>query len=164
MSESLLGLDAVAYYLASGTRSTWGAADSDGIHEGAAPAELTEMGNVTDVTLGLSKGEADATTRSADGWRLTRGTLKEGEVNFDMVWDPTDTAFNAIFKAWLNNTPIAMAFLDQAKSVDGATGLWADFDVIKFEKQEPLENVQKVSCSIKPTRSSVAPEWVRVSA
>ena len=71
-----LGMNAKMYYL-TGTRATWGAADADGIHGGAAPSGLTELGNVRDVTLNLEQGEADVTTRSNDGWRATEPTLKD---------------------------------------------------------------------------------------
>lgn len=165
--DTLLGLDARAYYLSTGERESWGTPDDNGIVEGPAPDNLEELTNVTDVTLGLSKGEADVTTRSSGGWRLNKGTLKESEISFDMIYDDsgTDPSFEAIFNAWFNNSSIALAFLSRAKDDPlGATGLWGDFDVISFEKTEPLEDAQKVSVTVKLTRSAVAPEWVRVPA
>lgn len=159
-----LGIDARAYYLPTGERATWGAAGADGIHSGSAPSGLTEMTNVKDVTLTLNKGEADVTTRGANGWRLMRGTLKEGEIQFESIWDPSDAVFAKLFGAWLNNTTIAMAFLDGDKATAGTQGLWADFDVTGFEKKEPLEEAQTASITVKPTKSEVAPEWVKVGA
>jgi len=159
-----LGMNAKMYFLSTGTRATWGTADGDGVHEGAAPGNLTEMGNVRDVTLNLEQGEADATTRTNNGWRATEPTLKEGSVEFEMVWDHADPAFVKFFKAWLNRTVIACAALDGDKAVADVEGLWADFKVISFTKNEPLEDVQLVSVTIKPAYSAVAPEWVRVTA
>ncbi|MHB8973306.1 MAG: hypothetical protein ACYC3X_24050 [Pirellulaceae bacterium] len=52
----------------------------------AAPV-WNEIKNVRDVTLSLETGEADATTRGNNGWRATVATLKDGSVEFDMVWD-----------------------------------------------------------------------------
>ena len=53
---------------------------------GAAGATAaTEMKNVKDVTLNMETGEADVTTRAAEGWRLTAATLKEASVEFEMV-------------------------------------------------------------------------------
>jgi len=45
------------------------------------------VNNVKDLTLNLEKGEADVSTRNSNGWRATIGTLKEGSVEFQMVWD-----------------------------------------------------------------------------
>jgi hypothetical protein len=159
----MLGMNAKMYYLATPPRASWGTADSDGVHEGAAPATLTEMGNVRDVTLNLEEGEADATTRANAGWRATEPTLKEGSVEFEMVYDPSNAGFTKFFSAWLNRTVIACAILDGDKASAGTEGLWADFKVINFSKSEPLEDVQMMSVTIKPAYSAVAPEWVRVT-
>ena len=163
MAQTKIGMDAKLYYLSTGERASWGTADTDGIHEGSAPASLIEMGNARDVTLNLEQGEADVTTRSNSGWRATEPTLKEGSVEFEMIYDPADAGFTKVLGAWLNRTPIAMAILDGAKDLAGVMGLWADFKVISFTKSEPLEEGQTVSVTIKPAYSAVAPEWVRVS-
>jgi len=158
-----LGMNGKMYYLASGTRATWGTANSGGIHEGSAPTGLTEMGNVRDVTLNLEEGEADVTTRANDGWRATEPTLKEGSIEFEMVYDPADAGFTKILGSWLQRTVIAFAILDAAKEISGTMGLWADFKVISFSKSEALEEGQTVSVTIKPAYSTVAPEWVKVT-
>ena len=158
-----LGMNGKMYYLGTGSRATWGTANVDGIHEGAAPAGLTEMGNVRDVTLNLEEGEADVTTRANNGWRATEPTLKEGSVEFEMAYDTADAGFTKILGAWLNRTVIAMAILDADKDTVGTMGLWADFKVISFTKGEPLEEGQTVSVTIKPAYSIVAPEWVEVT-
>lgn len=71
-----LGLDAKMFHGTAGTKAS------------------TEMKNVTDVTLNLETGEADITTRAAEGWRITAATLKEASVEFEMVWDTADAGFN----------------------------------------------------------------------
>lgn len=46
---------------------------------------------------------AARTTRANNGWRATAGTLKEGSIEFEMVWDPTDAGFTrqkAVRFAW----------------------------------------------------------------
>lgn len=158
-----LGMNAKIYYLSTGTRATWGTADGDGVHEGAAPGNLTEMGNAKDVTLTLEKGEADVTTRANNTWRATVGTLKDGSVEFESNWKKTDAGFAKIFNAWLNDTPIAFAVLDGDKAVAGTEGLWADFAVINISRSEPLEEAITATITLKPTESDVAPEWVRVT-
>ena len=61
-----LGLEAKLFYGAAGATAA------------------TEMTNVKDVTLNMETGEADVTTRAAEGWRLTAATLKEASVEFEI--------------------------------------------------------------------------------
>ena len=158
-----LGMNGRLYRLTTGTRASWGTADSDGIHVAAAPANLDEVGNVRDVTLNLSQDVADVTTRGNNGWKASAATLKDGSIEFEMLWDPANDDFAKVFAAWLNNTTIAVAVLDGTKTTDGVQGLWADFAVIDFSKEEPLTDAQKVKVKLQPGASNVAPEWVEVS-
>jgi len=159
-----LGVEGCLYYLSTGSRATWGTADAGGIHEGAAPANLSLVDNVRDLSINLEKGEADVTTRGGNGFRQRKATLKDGSIEFQMVYLPGDTAFDAFMASWLNNTPIACAVLDGESDTADVEGLWADFEVFNFSKTENLEEAQMVTVSIKPTISTVAPEWVRVTA
>lgn len=131
-----LGLDAKIFHGTAGTRAA------------------TEMKNVTDVTLNLETGEADITTRAAEGWRITAATLKEASVEFEMVWDTSDSGFNAIQQAFFGNKAIALFVSDG----DG-NGLDADFVVSSFSRSEPLEEALKVSVTCKPTLVDRAPQW-----
>jgi hypothetical protein len=133
-----LGLNAKLYYGPAGSPAT------------------TELGNCMDVTLNLEKGEADITTRGAQGWRQTVGTLKEGSVEFKMIWDPSEPGFTAIKNAYFNDAPIALKILDSA----GGSGLDADFSVTKLTREEPLENALTASVTVKPTYSTRAPAWI----
>ena len=150
-----LGMDAKLYYL-SGTnaRVAW---------SGSGQAGLTVIGNVTSVTLNLEKGEADVTTRGNGGWRATLGTLKDGSVEFEMVWDTTDAAFTAVQAAWAAGSTLAFAVLDGLVTTVGSQGLWADFSVLNFTREEPLEEAIKAKVTIKPAYSSVAAAWITTS-
>ena len=70
--------------------------DAKIFHGTAGQTATTEMANVTDVTLNLETGEADITTRAAEGWRITAATLKEASVEFEMIWDTEDSEFSEI--------------------------------------------------------------------
>lgn len=153
---SKLGLEAKVYRLTTGTRAAWPAS--------GAPSNLSEITNVRDVTVSLTKSEADVTTRGSGGFRLTRGALKDASVSFEMVWDPADTHFAALQTAFFANTSVALAFLDGSSATVGSQGLWADFEVMEFEKSEPLEGAQMVSVTLKTTYSAVAPEWADVGS
>ena len=121
-----------------------------------------EMGNVKDVTLNLEKGEADVTTRANDGWRATLGTLKEGSIEFEMVWDTDDAGFLALKDAYFNDTAIEMAVMDGDVAASGSQGLRASFSVTNFSRSEPLEEAIGVSVTLKVTYSANAPEWMIV--
>jgi hypothetical protein len=81
-----------------------------------------EIKNVRDVTLSLETGEADATTRGNNGWRATVATLKDGSVEFDMVWDSADDDFTAIRDAFLNKTALELAVMDGDIATTGSQG------------------------------------------
>jgi len=137
-----LGMDAKVYYGAAGSTAS------------------TELINVKDVTLNLETGEADVTTRGNQGWRATVATLKNGTVEFEMVWDTGDAGFAAIKNAYFNNAPIALAILDG----DDGEGLDADFSITNFSRNEPLEEAITVSVTAKPTYATRAPAWKEAGA
>ncbi|MDL5053358.1 phage tail tube protein [Oscillatoria laete-virens NRMC-F 0139] len=151
-----LGMQAKLYRQSTGVRAAWPAT--------GAPANLVELSNVKDVTLNLETGEADVTTRANNGWKATIATLKEGSVEFEMIWDPSDAGFSAMKDAYFNNTPVALAILDGAKDVAGSQGLWADFSVTNLTREEPLEDAIKAKVTVKPTYSAIPPAWVTVAA
>ena len=159
-----LGFDAALYRLTTGTRATWGAADSSGIHGGAAPANLSEITNVTgDCTLNADSTDVDTSTRASD-WKLAAQGMHEGSYEFTMIDDSTDADLAAIKAAHFLRKSIAIAILDDEKTVIGADGLWADFAVIGFTRGEPLNDKLTIKVTIKPTRSAVAPEWVKITS
>ena len=131
-----LGLEAKLFFGAAGSTAT------------------TEMKNVKDVTLNMETGEADVTTRAAEGWRLTAATLKEASVEFEMVWDPSDGGFAAIKEAYFKAEPLALFVSDGNEN-----GLDADFVVTSFSRSEPLEEALTVSVTCKPTLVNRAPTW-----
>jgi len=116
----------------------------------------TALANVRDVTLTLETGEADVTTRANEGWRATVATLKEGSVEFEMVWDTADAGFTAIKNAYLTNAPIGLQVLDE----DAGQGLQADFMITNFSRSEALEEAITVSVTAKVTYSATAPSWI----
>ena len=132
------------------------------IYQGAAGGELatlTEMSNVRDVTLNLEAGEADITTRANGGWRATAPTLRECTCDFEMVWKPGDSGFDAIKAAFLAGTTLELAILDQARETTGAQGPKGSFSVTSFSRNEALEEAITVSVTAK---LAVFDEWVEV--
>ncbi len=118
-----------------------------------------EVGNVRDVTLNLETATADATTRMNNGWRATVATLKDGSVEFEMLWDPTDGDFAAFFAVWMFNGVLDCLILDENVVVNGAQGLRADFAITNFTRSEPLEDITKAQVKMQPGVSTNAPVW-----
>lgn len=140
-----LGMDCKLYYNKGGT---W-----------AAPV-WSVINNTKDVTLNLETGEADVTTRGNGGWRATLATLKEGSIEFELIWDTADLAFKAVQQAYFSNGSIEMAAMDGDITTAGATGLHALCSVTNFTRNEPLEEAVTASVTVKPTFSTNAPEWL----
>lgn len=122
---------------------------------GASAVGGTEMKNVKDVTLNIESGEADVTTRKAQGWRMSVATLKEASVEFEMNYDTSDSDYTALANAFFAGTPLAFFISDGS-----GTGLDADCSIINFNISQPLEEAMTVSVTLKPTDSSRAPQWV----
>ena len=139
-----LGLDAVLYR----NTGTYGA-----------PA-WNKVDNVKDLTLNLEAGEADVTTRGNNGWRATMAALKDGSIDFGMVWDTGDADFTAIKNAFFGTSSIEFAVMSGPINDPTSEGLRASFQITKFTKNEPLEESQGVDVTAKPTYSSNAPQWV----
>lgn len=130
---------------------------------GTQPAPVwNEVTNVRDLTLNLEAGEADVTTRGNNGWRATVATLKDGSVEFEMVWDTEDDDFGAIRDAFLNHTAIEFAVMDGDIIAAGSQGLRATCMVTNFSRNEALEEAITVSVTVKPTYSATPPEWMTV--
>ena len=119
-----------------------------------------ELPNVKDLTLNVEAGEADASTRGNGGWRATLATLKDGSIEFEMIWDTADAGFTAIKDAFFNNTPIEFAALDGDVATAGSQGLRATMAITNFSRNEPLEEALTVSVTAKPTYAANPPEWM----
>ena len=121
-----------------------------------------EMINVKDLTLNLEASEADVTTRGNAGWRATIAALKDGSIEFEMVWDTADADFTAIQQAFFGNTEIEFAVMDGDVASSGSQGLRATMAITNFSRSEALEEAIGVSVTAKPTYSDNAPEWMTV--
>jgi hypothetical protein len=143
-----LGMQAKLYYKTGGvaTAGAW-----------------NELANVKDVTLSLETGEADVTTRANAGWKATVATLKEGSVEWQMVWNTGDAAFTAVKNAFFANAAIGLAIMDGDITTPGSQGLQADFSITQFSREEPLEEAITVKVQAKVTYSATAPTWATVA-
>ena len=98
-----------------------------------------EVKNVQDVTVTLSAGEADVTTRGNLGWRQTVPTLRECTIEFTMLYLPSDATFGALHAAFESGDTVDV-------SVEGISG---KFGVTNFSYEQPLEDAVKVNVTLK---------------
>lgn len=115
--------------------------------------------NVMDLTVSLEKGDADVSTRGSGGFRQHASTLKDGTIEFEMVWDTADLEFVEIKDAFFDNTTLDMFASDLLVATSGAQGLRADFNVQDFSRSEALEDALKVSVTLTPARTANDPQW-----
>jgi hypothetical protein len=132
----------------------------------AAPSWVL-MGRVRDVSVPLSKGEADVSRRES-GWRLTKGALKENGLEFGYVYKSgTDTVFDMLLDSFLNDTAVEYAVMDDLITESGAQGLRCFMEVFEFPYDQALEEGQIFNVSLKGTpveeaSTLVQPDWYEI--
>lgn len=157
-----IGLDCKVYRLSTGDRASWDGS-SDTVVTGSAPADLDECTRVREVTIPFDKTEADASDRSCKFKKILTGLIDVG-VTISMVYDKTDTDYEAFRDAFFASSMIALAILDGASDTVGTEGLWADFEVLNMQRAEPLEDTVTLEFTLKPSgASSIDPQWVTIS-
>ena len=143
-----LGLDCKLYYCAAGIGGT---------------PTWTEITAAREVTIPVSKGEADASTRGGGGWKATIGTLKDAAIDFELLYDPADAAAVAILSAFLSGATIGLCAAHGPIATAGTEYFKADCQILKFEEKEPLDNVVTVAVTAKPTYSANQPAFTTVA-
>lgn len=128
-----------------------------------------EIVNAKDVTVPLTKGEAD-TSRRGTQWKTRKGTLKDASIDFQLVQEDGDGAFDALLDSFVNGTPIELLALNGASNEPGAQGLRAYCEVFNFQDGQALESAVVYDVSAKPTPvndaegDAIDPEWYVVPA
>jgi hypothetical protein len=111
-----------------------------------------EITNVADVTVQLTKGEADTSTR-AGRWKTRKGTLKDASIDFQLKYVAGDTDFTALLASYTDGTSIDLLVLDGLVATAGSQGLRAVCEVFNFQVGQPLEGSLTYDVSAKPTPS-----------
>lgn len=116
----VLGIDCILYFMPEVNRVTTGdAADlrpkqlmSGGTYDTSAVSSYCVVKTTQDVTLNLTSSTADVTSRHSNGWRQVVSALKEGSVDFTVLWQPDDPVFDGMMTAYLNQCPVAFIVAD----------------------------------------------------
>ncbi len=127
-----------------------------------------ELSNCKDLTQTLEKNDADVTVRGNNGWRAHVGVLKDGGLEFKMLWDTSDPNFQIILNAFLARAfpddSVNVAALDGDIETPGSQGLHSMMIVTTFTRNEPLEGPLDVDVKLMPTYFPAQPtEWMVVS-
>ena len=112
----------------------------------------------TDVTINMESGEADVTSRGADGWEQVLAGLKTASVEFEMIWDKADAGVQAMRQSFENGTPIELAAMDDLLST--GSGWVFEGVVMQFGRTEALREGMKCPVVIKPTYGNNPPAYV----
>lgn len=115
--------------------------------------DSVEIENAKDVTLNIEAGDADVTTRAAQGWRMHLPTLMDASIEFELLTGGAD------------GTKLATLF-NSGAAVDvvvggGNVSFTAKMVVTNFGGSQPLEDAESVSVTLRPapvTSSSDAPD------
>jgi len=118
------------------------------------------INTVKDVTLNQEANDIDDTSRTTNGWRSRIQGLKQWGCEFEMIYTPSDAAWQAVRENFEAGTPAEILVLDQDIAIDGAEGLRGFAEVTGFDKEEPLEDVQMNSTTFV---GSSEPVWVEAS-
>jgi len=105
--------------------------------------DSVEIENAKDVTLNFEMGDADVTTRAAEGWRMHLPTLADVSIEFELVLGGADGA------------KLATLFNSgEAADVEVAGGNFeftSKMTVENFSASQPLENAESVSVTLRPS-------------
>lgn len=194
----VLGIDCKAYFMVPGERVPYDSQSPDdarpkqlmtypgGVptYDTSASSSYSLLKTVQDVTLNLGAATADVTSRNSNGWRQMVSTLKEGSVDFTVLWEPDDVLFEQLLNVYLEQCPAAFAILDGpiegfaadcSSGVTGSendpyttrcnecgivTGLHADFVVTSFSRNETLEEGVTADVTLEPAEGQIYPEWL----
>ncbi len=115
--------------------------------------DSVEIENAKDVTLNIEAGDADVTTRAAEGWRMHMPTLMDASIEFELLTGGAD------------GTKLATLF-NSGAAVDvvvggGNVSFTAKMVVTNFGGSQPLEDAESVSVTLRPapvTSAADAPE------
>lgn len=120
--------------------------------------------NVKDLTLSLESAEVDVTTRCGSGFNEYVPGLTDASVTFSMLYDPSDTAWEALRGHFFAKTAVEVLVLDGPVATAGSEGLRATVIVRSFTRNEQLGQALMTDVTLRPTpNANAAPAWYTAS-
>jgi len=102
-----------------------------------------------DVSLNMERKAGDTSKRGGGGHASELVGNSDTGVEFEVIYDPTDTQFIALQAAYMAKTVVEFAIANGTIATTGTNYLRAHFQLHKFSRTEPLDDASKVSCMIK---------------
>lgn len=103
------------------------------------------ISNVADAKVLLDAEEAEATTRAGGGYKITEPGLFGLSVEYDAIYDGTDTVLLALRTACLARSSLEFLALDGLLATAGSLGVRFLGKVFGFSKDEALGAMTKVT-------------------
>ena len=152
-----LGLDGQVLILTTGTREAW--------PDSGKPENLSEIDDAGDLSLNVewSKGELK---RRGSRKVVSLAALMSASVEFSILHDNADAAYELLKAAAVGGTTVAIAALDGSPDDVGTQGLWADW-IVDMAQNQPLEEGIGDTFTLTPAYTGathVDPEWVTIGS
>lgn len=123
------------------------------------PVFTNEVETIREETVNLERSTTDVTDRRANGWRLQAGTLKEGTVDMQMIYEPGNADFTAFQSAFFAGSQLILAFMDGDATQPGTYyGLLGAFEVTSFSQPRQLEEAIIVDITLTPVLEDTTDE------
>jgi len=119
--------------------------------------------NIQDVTISSERAKGDVSVRGVEFKQYVMGQ-RDIEVTFSLVLVKGDAGYEALRAAHIAGTPIQLAVLDEAASVNGAYGLNADWHVPGFSQGQPVDDGIKFDVKLCMAKTVNAPAAITISA
>lgn len=146
MPNFILGKNAKSY--AGSTLTT----DSTEAAFATAIAAATLADNIQDLDTNLQKDTVEISSRAnAAGFKQKVATLKDGTITFTVLWKPADAFFELLKNAYLDDSEIFFAALDQLAATNGTQGVAGNWQVSNFSRKEPLSGALTVDVELIPS-------------
>ena len=106
----------------------------------------SQIKDAKDVTLNIERGDADVTTRNANGWRAHMGTLKDASIEFELLTG--GDSFSTLLSMFTGRTKAAVAVSG------GNLSFSATMVVTNFSASQPLEDAESVPVTLRPAQGT----------
>ncbi len=139
--------------------------------------DLVEVPIVQDLTANLGNETTKIPSRAAGKWNV--GAVVSGDLSFDfsVLWQPSNPIFLWLFDKWLDGCPITCLIADYyhpldprfdssggwcGASIDRSLGLWADFNVVNFDWNQPHSEPATADVSLEIGLGQIYPEAIQL--
>jgi hypothetical protein len=115
--------------------------------------------SVGDLDNAFEWDEADASSRAGEGEEWSMPALSKKTVDFDLKYDPTDTAWTYLQTASVARSAVEFLILDGLEATTGTQGPRVTCSIFKFGRTEKLKEVMGTPISLKPCPAAHPFAW-----